>query len=312
VRISIRLTVITSIVAALVASSATPALAAGSWFSWENLGRPAGVTINHDPAVVAWDFGHQDVFVTSTASGLWHKYHFDGWGWSGWLPLGTPPGVSLASAPTAVSRAPGIIDVFVRGNDQQIWHVGFVGEWGGWDSCGGGTTAAPTAASPASDRVDLFVRGTDNQLYQKTMIGQSCGSVGWQPRGGYITSAPAAVSYSPNAVTVWALGSNGKIWFSGWYNGSWHDWYEWWVPHTVFGGGLGVTRNGMVWMNQPGNITMYDNQEGRSYNLGYPCPFSVCYWRNGTLDVPSAATWGYPRFDVFIESAGDVYHKWRN
>jgi hypothetical protein len=313
-RTPIRLTVITSIVAGLVAASAAPAHAVGSWFGWENLGRPAGVSINYDPAVVAWDFGHHDVFVTSTASGLWHRYHFDGWGWSGWLPLGTPPGVSLASAPTAVSRTPGIIDVYVRGNDQQTWHVGFNGEWGGWDSCGGGTGAAPAAASLVTNWVDLFVRGADNQLYQKRMIGgQSCGSVGWQPRGGYLTSAPAARSPWVGQVDVFALGANGKTFTT---NATYLDlealWYEWWEPNTVVGGGVGATSNGVVMMNRYGNIAFFDGVERKWYNLGFPCPSSPCYWRTGSLEVPAAATWGYPRFDVYVESGGDIWHKWRN
>jgi hypothetical protein len=313
VRTSIRLTVITSLVAALVATSSAPALALGSWFGWENLGRPPGVTINYDPGVVAWDFGHHDVFVTSTASGLWHRYHFDGWGWSGWEPLGSPPGVTLASTPAVVSHTPGIIDVYVRGNDQQTWHIGFNGEWSGaWDSCGGGTTAAPTAASMVPGRIDLFVRGVDNQLYQKTMTGQSCGSVGWEPRGGYLISAPAARSRLSGEIEIFALGLNGKIWVSRDAHGQWHDWAEWIRQNTVVGGGLGVTSNGVVMLNRPFNIAFFDPVEHRWFDLGFPCPSSPCYWRSGTLEVPSAVTWGYPRFDVYIEYSGDVWHKWRN
>jgi hypothetical protein len=138
-----------------------------SWTGWYDLGHPAGVLLDSDPAAVSWGPDRIDVFARGDDSHLWHKC-WNGTSWTGWDDLGG----ALASGPAAASRALWHLDVFALGPGGRVWQRSYDlldGGWADWAPLSGTTTfdSDPDAASWNSERIDVFVRGTDKALWHK-------------------------------------------------------------------------------------------------------------------------------------------------
>ena len=128
------------------------------WSVWEMPGGTSGPTgssiaggLAAGPAIASWQPNRLDVFATSIAGALVHKW-WNGQNWSvGWENLSTPPTGPLVESPAAVSWGQNRVDVFARGTDAQLWTRGWDGvRWSAWIPLGGVLASAPRSRPRAS------------------------------------------------------------------------------------------------------------------------------------------------------------------
>jgi hypothetical protein len=188
------------------------------WSGWSRLGNPddKGTQL----AVGQNADGRLEVFLTGTATDMWHDWQSvwfpTGYLWSGWNGLGTPGGGGRELA--ASRNQDGRLEVFVRGGDGGLWHAWQTsagGGWSGWDSLGGIILSPPVVGQNLDGRLEVFVQGTDGAAWHNWQNEPNGGWSGWasmgKPAGG-VSSSMAVARNAAGRLQLFVLDSEGRIW----------------------------------------------------------------------------------------------------
>ena len=203
----------------------------GGWRGWSSLGKPSGVRLGGNVAVVSQSNGKINIFARGNDGRLWQNW-FDGHKWqTNWNYIDGPSPAS--KSPSAISWSDGHMDVFEVRNGN-LWHSWYAspGGWRAWSKIGRPSSSNLTgyvgAVTQATGKINIFAKGEDGRMWQNWYSNGS-----WQTNWNYIdgqlpsASSPSAISWYNGHLDVFEINKGGlrhSYYASG--AGGWHGWEE--------------------------------------------------------------------------------------
>lgn len=186
--------------------------------SWENFGKPSGVTLTGGVAAVSWGTNRIDIFVRDTSNNVRHSWTTNGSNQGNWNNWGTPSGVTLSTDPVAVAIGVDNLHVFIAGTDNKIHHAFWTSPNFGWNDWGapndGGSIKTALGAVGYTSQ-SIIVAVNSQQALCNLTIPNNCNvskilhrvwdgstnTLSWRTSG---TAAVTQDNYVPNGLTMTA------------------------------------------------------------------------------------------------------------
>ncbi|HET6146156.1 MAG TPA: hypothetical protein VFH68_01380 [Polyangia bacterium] len=263
---------------------------------------------------------HISAFYRGKDGTYYNEWHEPGGG--GWKRESLGAASVLTSDPAAVAWTAndGVqkMDVYGRGTDGQLWGNRWSADshaWSGWFPLGGLVIGSAAAVSWGQGAINIFVRGTDNNIYNQSWDDGAQTWSGWSGPlpGGAITGTPAVGSFATGRLDVAARMSDGTLGHMRWDGSSWT--FDS-LPGGKIYGSPTVTADG----NSVGRLHVYardtNNHIVHIAESSFSGDWAWEVWADtdgGPLvaSSPTAVTWGFDRYDLFIHGFDDTLYHWQ-